>query len=861
VQGLLLAGLAVILPAMLGSADLYAQPAAGATSPAKAINTYTDAASFQNNGAYELALDEWSKFIKNYPQDPLAPKAHYYLGACALQLKKYSRAATAYDHVVKNYPKFENREDAYLNLGWAQYQLAQTAPAGEAGPAYAASAATFAGMLQEFPSGKGAKADQALYFQAESLYASGKRQESLAPYTTLMNKHKKSSLRADGLYALGVTHEELGQFAAAGPVYDTFLQEISKHALATEVAMRKAETMAQAGLAAQNAGDAATATQLLTDAAAKFGATAATPGFKLADHAYHRQAFCQAKLANFEAAANLNAKLATSFPQSSYAKEATLEAARAYYSAGKFADSETWLKKVLAGDAPNAPEAAHWLCRIHIRNNKAADAAALAAKTIPAAADSEWLARLKMDDADALDRIAGKREEALTRYIAIAGDHPKQPQAPEALYNAAFTALELKKYEEALQYTAAFTEKYASHKLLPDVKFVAAECEIFLSQYDKAEASFAGLTRNHANHPDLEAWRVRLGLSQYLQKKYAGTIATLTPLLPEIKTPARQAEARFLIGASQFHTGAFDQAVASLQASHAADTKWSQADETLLLLSRAQAKLNKNAEALATVKKMLTDYPASKLAVEAHYRQGDFAHAAGNYKAAIAEYDASLAAGAESKFAPYAMWGKGWSQIKATDHAAAVASFTKLLEEHPAHALVPDTHYARGFSRRVTKDYENAIADLNLYLKSKPAVREQSNALNERGLAEAALKKYEEAVATFSTILTTDPEFPTADQVLYELAWAHKSNEAQAEAIKAFARLTKEHPKSAMAAEAHFHVAESLYHADKFAGAAVEYAASKALAPPGKLGEQAIHKLGSHKEALAAFLDVRASVE
>ncbi len=834
-------GLATLTP----QRSLQAQPAAEATSSAAAINTYTDAASFQNNGAYELALDEWEKFLKNYPKDPLAPKAQYYLGACALQLKKYDRAATAYDTVIKSYPKFENREDAFLNLGWSQHQLAQTAPAAESAASFAKSASTFADMLKEFPSGKGAKADQALYFQAESLYAGGKRKESIAPYTELMSKHPKSSLRADGLYALGVTHEELSQFAQAAPVYDTFLKEFPTHGLATEVSMRKAETMAQAGLAAQQAGDQPTAKKQLTAAAELFSKTAAVEGFKLADHAMSRQAFCQAKLSNFAVAADINAKLAETFPKSSYSTEATLEAARAYYSAGDFAKSATWLQKVLDSDAANASEAAHWLCRIHIRNNKPAEAAALAAKTIAAAEGSPWLVRLKMDEADALDRTAGKREEAISKYVAIATSHADQPQAPEALYNAAFTALEIKKYDAALKHTAAFEEKFASHKLLPDVKFVAAECHLFLRQYDKAEAAFVALIQNHASHADMEAWQVRLGLSQYLQKKYAETIATLTPLIPQIKSSARKAEAQFLTGASQFYTKAYEPAAASLLASNKTDAKWAQADEALLLLSRAQAKLDKNAEALKTVKKMLKDYPESKLTFQAHYREGDYAHATGDYKASIAAYDAALATGADSVFGPYALWGKGWSQIKAADYDGAVTSFTTLIDKHPDHTLTPDAYYARGLSYRSNKKYAEAIADLDQFLKSKPAVRAQSNALYERGLAEVALKKFEEAVASFNTILTTDAEFPTKERVLYELAWAHKSNEAEAEAVKVFGQLAKDYPESTMAAESHFHVAESLYQADKFAEAATQYTASKGKAPAkSELSEKATYKLG-----------------
>ena len=64
--------------------------------------------------------------------------------------------------------------------------------------------------------------------------------------------------------------------------------------------------------------------------------------------------------------------------------------------------------------------------------------------------------------------------EPVGARLAIATNHADQPQAPEALYNAAFTALEIKKYDEALKHTAAFEEKFASHKLLPLPRLNAA---------------------------------------------------------------------------------------------------------------------------------------------------------------------------------------------------------------------------------------------------------------------------------------------------------------------------------------------------------------------------------------------------
>ena len=81
-------------------------------SPPEAVAMYADAASFQNNGAFELAVDEWVKFLNKYPKDPLALKAQHYNGVCNLQLKKFDKAAEAFEKVLKSDPNFEFAEDA-----------------------------------------------------------------------------------------------------------------------------------------------------------------------------------------------------------------------------------------------------------------------------------------------------------------------------------------------------------------------------------------------------------------------------------------------------------------------------------------------------------------------------------------------------------------------------------------------------------------------------------------------------------------------------------------------------------------------------------------------------------------------------
>ena len=99
----------------------FAQDNDADESTPEALNVYSDAANFQNNGEYALGAEEWEKFLKLYPKDPLAKKARHYCGVCYLQLKAFDKAASHFEVVLKDDPKFELAEDAYLNLGWCRY--------------------------------------------------------------------------------------------------------------------------------------------------------------------------------------------------------------------------------------------------------------------------------------------------------------------------------------------------------------------------------------------------------------------------------------------------------------------------------------------------------------------------------------------------------------------------------------------------------------------------------------------------------------------------------------------------------------------------------------------------------------------
>jgi len=801
----------IALAAAVTFAACWTGPLAGQEKPAEAKSSpeatriYQDAANAQNGMAFEIAEEGWRKLLKDHPKDPLAAKAQHYLGVCLVQLKKPNQAAEAFQTVIKTYPKFELLEETLLNLASCQYSQA----AGGKPELYTAAGDTFASLIKQFPKGK--YVDQALYFQGESLYAQGKKAEAVAAYDQLVKDHPKSDRRADALYALGVAQEELSKFPEAGATYDVFLKEFATIPLATEVKMRKAETVLQAG-------DLAAAAKMFADAAA-------VKDFASADHAIFRQAYCVAKQDKFAEAGALYAKIPTEFAQSAYVADATIAAGRCFYKADKLDDAATWLGKAVERNDANSAEAAHWLCRILLKNKKPAEAADLAAKQVATGGEGPYLVNLKMDQADALYEIPDKRAESLALYAKLATDHPQHEVAPQALYNAAFAALELKSYDQAVKLAADFLKAYPQDKLLPDVKYVSAESLLQLKKYAEAEKAFADLIAGAKDHPDSDAWRVRLGSVAYLQKKYPETIAVLSPIVGSLKGSDAVAESQFLIGSSHFFTEKFADAEKALAASLAASPKWQRADETLVSLGRAQARQGKGDAAKASLARVVAEFPSSQLLDQAHYRLGELALAAGDFKSALVEYDVVATKWPQSPLAPYALFG-------------------------------------RAMSRRQTGDAKGALEDLDAYLKTNPDQAHKSDAQLERGLAQTALNDHAGATKTFTELLAADPKFAAADRVLYELGWSLKSQEKHAEAVGHFARLAAEFADSPLAAEASFHVGEDRYEKKEFAEAVKAYTVAKAKAPPGELAEKGTYKLGwSHyqlkqfDEALKQFTD------
>jgi tol-pal system protein YbgF len=99
------------------------------TPPISSDTLYQNALRDYNSGRYDLSRQEFSDFLKSFPESDLAGNSQFYLGEIDFSQANYQDALAAYDMVIVNYPKSYKLAAASLKKGEAMLALGQKASA------------------------------------------------------------------------------------------------------------------------------------------------------------------------------------------------------------------------------------------------------------------------------------------------------------------------------------------------------------------------------------------------------------------------------------------------------------------------------------------------------------------------------------------------------------------------------------------------------------------------------------------------------------------------------------------------------------------------------------------------------------
>ena len=815
----------------------------------KAMAAYADAANFQTGGAIDLAIEAWQKFIDQYPNDAKVSKAAHYLGVCYMQQDppEYAKAIEAFDKALED-KKYEVRSESLANLGWCLFAKG-TASEKPNKKELGRVIQTFQTLQQE--DSKSRFLDRVYFYCGEAEYSLGNPKKAVKHYDALlaMPQAKKSLLRCDALYARGVAQEDMKESDSAIASFHQFLKTCKKDSLVADVQLRL--------------GDLHIMRREFPQAIESFQKAIDQSDSK-DDQAYatFRQAFSYVQDKQPEQAAKLYQTLASKYPKSPYASSALMAAAQSLYRAKKFSEAAKRFSEVLKkGDEVSATEAAHWLARIAIDKQDHQQAIEIAEQQIKRGAKGPYTVELQMDLADALALNPKTVDRSLVIFEKVYREHPDDDLAPRALYNAAFSALQMGQSDQAIQLSKEFLSKFPRHALNQDVRFVHAESSLLAGKMDQAVKAYEVLLRaTKATNPQRPVYVLRMGSASNTAKHYDRTVKLLKKEVKAFKNADQKSEAYLLIAQAHRSLSQHKKAATAFGQAVKESPNGPRAGEAKLLQGQSRLSHGDTTGARSRWNEIIEADPNGRMAMQAQYKLAELESSEGKHQAAIQRYQQILKTPSDKGLHPYAKFGLGFLKLQQEDFAGAAKTLTDLLKKFPKHSLASEALLTRGICYRNQKSIKAARSDLETFLATGPTGDPLGHALYELALVDGLEEQPAAATKRLERLVNQVPNYPGMDKVLYELAWALAESGQEKAAFDRFSTLASKYPNTALASEAAYFIGQRLYSQKKWKSAAAQFELAALGEADPMIQEKALYrwgwslfKLGDYEPSEQAF--------
>jgi len=407
---------------------------------------------------------------------------------------------------------------------------------------------------------------------------------------------------------------------------------------------------------------------------------------------------------------------------------------------------------------------------------------------------------------------AGRKNDALKQFEALANETTKPALKAEATVRAGLVALDL-----------AQTDKN-----------------------DKASAAkAAALLQKGRTLPQAGRWAGIAAVGslrlEYQSGDYAKAIADYEKSKKQVPEEVR-AEIMLLAGNGHRQLGHIKEAQAIYQEiilkyPGSDEAKDAQYQRLIALYNAKDPKLREEIdEFLASNFEGERSDQAKLLKAEALYREKDFGGAATVYTGLR---DSRLSA----KLRAEAALKLGWCYVQTKEPDKAIDAFAYFLQAFPSDPQIPSALAQRALAFQETKQYERARSDLDLLLNNYPKAKEREAALQEKALVLGQLDNAKGMATTFQQLLKEFPKSAAAAQAHYYIgkaAFDTKDYETAIEEMKKARQLNKDQ----YAVPAALRIMSAYFYLKQRAALGKEVDAFYAASPAGQVPAEILEWLG-----------------
>jgi len=784
----------------------------------KATKCLYVANAYFNRGLYDLAVPEYRRFLKQYPNHPKADEARFALGICLYNQSKLNEAAGQFETVAGK-KNFAHAVEARCLLGQCRLALGD----------YKSAEESFRRVVENAPGNE--MADDAAAGLAETFIARKKWKEAAEQYENLIRRWPKSLFVERALFQAAVARIHLADFEKARAHLEAFLGKKPDSPLAQQAEVLLGDCWRETGKPQK--------------AIEHYGIAAHKLKGDFRPDALLGLAVSYFLTSNYDKAVEAANELRRDFPKSPLLRTADFYRARALIELKLYKVAEPVLASLAAKDDDITDDALYWRARCLAAMRKDAEAEKILSQALDKYPKSDLRPAMLLELGR--ERLAlGRFNEAAADFDRLVSKYPKSDLVGEARRLACFALHRAGRYDESLKRCERFLKENPKSRWAEEVELLAAE-NLFLSKnYAEAAKRYDAFIRRYPKSKQLEKARLRRGAAFHAQGRYDEAVEALKDLADRPTTDPVLLQSRYIVADALFQQRKFKEAIPYLRSFvGGAARRAPNRDDALLKLAVALRETGDRNGAVAAFDKLVGECPASPLVARALFEAGqtffdakDYAKAAERFGAVLERKDSpsTLAAAACYNLGCIAAGEKKWNE--------AAGWFARVAGKFPAYERAADARVQQAVALIKTGRFKDAEAILRKFLEKHPDHKAADLARFNLGFALAKTGRDREAADQFEQLLKRSPKSPLADRALYEAAWAYKRLKRADRARSAYRRLLERFPRSSLADSASLELAELEFEAKNYDAAVALLEPLVGRVKDADLRQRALYRLG-----------------
>jgi TolA-binding protein len=799
-----------------------------------ATRLYNSGTGFLNREMYDLAVQEYQRFLEQHAGHEKAPLARYGL---AVALSRLERHAEARDLLAKWRPpsNFEFAVESRLLLGQCQMALA----------AFEGAAGILAEVARDHPDH--ALADQVLALQAEALYRAGRHAEVAAPAEALIARWPQSAQRERSELILGLAAIASGQDEMAAARLAGLLERFPDGEHAEQARLLLAQSLHRGGALKPAA---ARYLEVIQDGSAAFRPDALY-GLALLEHQEGR----------LDQAGELVDRLLAEHSEHGLRFDALMLRARISFDDEAYERAAAVFEQAAGAPEPRPDEVQYWLAKCDLRRGEPARSAQRLAAVAEQFPRSELLPLILYDRAVALLR-GDDLDAALASLSAFHTRFATHELDPEVLRLMAHTEHRQRRYDRSQALCREFLARHAGHAAAAAVRFLVGENEYLHGRHAEAVTAYQEFLERHADDEQAPIARFRQGMALHAM----GDFERARPLLESASARSEPIfrPALLALGDGHFQRGDLAAAHGFLQRFVDGGAEQDGADDALLKLGLCRLRQGQPAEGLAAFDALLERLPESPHRLQALFERGQALVQMEELDPAAAAFEVALKEGGpRSRFAVHALNHLAAIDMRQGRFAAAVARYDQVAAADAPAELAAEAIFQKGQALTAAGRYEDAADAFARLRKAHPKAARAPEALARRAIALSRAAAHEAALGEIALAeKTAGIEAELLSAVLYEKAWCLRGLDRPDDAASAY-RAILERPENRPLRR---HAALELAELDAAAGRnqpAMEIllALLQENDLPGDIDERARYRAGACAYALERYSEAAAELE